>query len=198
MIKKAVTLVELIIAIALLGVIVLGAMAFDRASRGLLNSSERRTQVLNEATFALEHITRCALNGIGNVNEPALQTASTPYNETILCIQTDFTQDGRYEPFNASASAVTDRTVGYALDTVNHQIFYCPNTAYDHRAGQGLPGEAHEILTSRATGFTFNINGNTATVEVTTRLDPTQPVDQRDNPEVNITTTIETPGYSLN
>lgn len=70
--KKVITLAELIISIALLGVIVLGVTAFDVGSRYFLQSSDRKTQVLNEMTYILEHIGKNVSLATGDVNNPGV------------------------------------------------------------------------------------------------------------------------------
>lgn len=65
--KKSVTLVELIISITLLGVIILGATAFHLSSERFLSSSEKKTQVLNELTFILQHLHKNILPATGDI-----------------------------------------------------------------------------------------------------------------------------------
>lgn len=54
--KKTISIAEFIIAISLLMVIVLGAASFDVASSEFLKSAERKTEVVNDLTFVLEHL----------------------------------------------------------------------------------------------------------------------------------------------
>ena len=56
MLKKSMTLVELILAIVLLVVIVLGAGTFSLGSRRFLQTSERKTTILNNVNLILDHI----------------------------------------------------------------------------------------------------------------------------------------------
>ena len=74
-VKKAITLIELLIAISLLAAIILGAIAFEMFSRRILRSSERQVALLNDASYALERMTKDALQGIGDVatNEIAFE-----------------------------------------------------------------------------------------------------------------------------
>ncbi len=71
--KKSVTLVELLISVSLLGVIVLGAIAFHLAGEKFLTSSERKAQVLNELTFVLQHLQKNILTATGSVNNPGIR-----------------------------------------------------------------------------------------------------------------------------
>jgi hypothetical protein len=194
---KSLSLIELIIAIALLGVIVLGAASFDMGSRSMLRASERKTQVLNEAALILDHISKNALLGIGDFGHPAIFTSITPYNETILLVKQDTNQNGMRDADDV------DLVVGYAQDKrAGHsgEIFFCADTRFDHRAGQD-PQHPHQVLTRRAinNGFTFNpsVRGNTATVSVTLRFNPEQAKEAFNNPEVTSDTAIEAPSQPL-
>lgn len=216
------TLIELILALALLMVIILGVTAFDVASREFLRSSRRKAQVLNEAVFILEHIAKRAISGIGDVSNPALASSSTPYlDEIMLSIQQDTNENGIWDPDLDPTDGVTnDLTIGYAQQNDvggggdERVIFMCPDTRVDHRggdSGEGSP-DVHEILTRRARpladggGFNFTINRDppvtgipvSVTIKVTLRYDPWKPKHMRNNPEATAETTISVPGYSLN
>ena len=89
--KKAVSLVEMIIAIALMGAIVLGAIAFDLASRNLFNSSEEETVLLNELALVLDHLERNIKHAEGDVsniglswNNPASELSIVRVSDAIL------------------------------------------------------------------------------------------------------------------
>ena len=64
--KTSVTLVELIISLILLSIIVLGAIAFSIVTTEFLGSSERKSEILNDLTFLLDHIQKHVLYGIGD------------------------------------------------------------------------------------------------------------------------------------
>ncbi|MBU2437394.1 MAG: prepilin-type N-terminal cleavage/methylation domain-containing protein [Candidatus Omnitrophica bacterium] len=221
------TLIELILALALLGVIILGVTAFDVASREFLRSSRRKAQVLNEAVFVLEHIAKRAVSGIGDISNPAIGQGITPapYNEPMFYIFQDTHPNpnpngildiDRSDPLNPANPSNLDIPIGYAQQSVagggEEVIFMCPNARHNHRAGDdGGPGR-HEILTRRARpladggGFNFTINRDppvtgipvSVTIKVTLRYDPWKPKHMRNNPEATAETTISVPGYSLN
>jgi hypothetical protein len=64
--KKAVTLMELLVAISLLTVVVLASGAFDLTSRRMLQSSERKTAVLNDINYVTDHIQKHISQAIGS------------------------------------------------------------------------------------------------------------------------------------
>ena len=87
--KKALTLVELLISIVLMGVIALGALAFDSASRSFLVSSESKTEVLNNLTYVLDHLGKNISLGIGNNVAPANQAVQVIGGNTVFIRQAD-------------------------------------------------------------------------------------------------------------
>lgn len=120
--RKSVTLGELLIAVTLLGVIILGTIAFDTASRELLRSSERRVEVVNDATFILEHIHKNVLRGIGDITSAgrrAVRVVNHPDGlVSELLIWQDSNGDGVLTPGSP------DRQVKYIFDRSNHTVTF--------------------------------------------------------------------------
>jgi len=84
--KTAVTLVELIISLVLLGIIVLGAIAFSIATTEFLGSSEKKSEILNDMTFLLDHIQKHVLYGIGDETNSGTLVANN--NTMAVFVQT--------------------------------------------------------------------------------------------------------------
>ena len=171
--KKAVTLIELTMAIALMGVVVLGVASFDVGSRRFLQSSERNTQVLNEATLIMDRISKDAFTAVGRVNAAAITVAGN-----TVTINQDTNNDG-----------AVDTVVSYSL--AGNQL--------TRAAGANV-----EVLTNRATGFAVgNQIGNTVPVVLTLVFDvalPRNTVQERaanNNPQVQVQSNMEVPGWSL-
>jgi hypothetical protein len=162
----------------LVGVILLGTTSFDIGSRQFLQSSERKTQVLNEATLILDHITKDALRGIGDAANPALFQCSAGE----LCIKQDTNGDGIRDDSNT-----TDHVVAYSFNQGTHKVVVQPD----------INNATTQVLSQRVTTFSFTINDNTADVSVTLLFNPTETQDSFSNPGVTGQTTIEVPGYSL-
>jgi len=64
--RKSVTLIELLIAIVLLSVVVLGFGSIDMFSHYHVLTADRRAQAQNEASYALEHMSKNVSRAIGN------------------------------------------------------------------------------------------------------------------------------------
>jgi prepilin-type N-terminal cleavage/methylation domain-containing protein len=208
MLKRAMTLIELLIAITLLAVIVVGASSFDVGSREMLKASERKTQILNEAALVLDYITKDGLHGIGDVYNPALRIVNAG-GVNYLLIKTDSTTAGTRgvrDPDNV------DLVVGYAR--IGNQIIRCAD--YVNNAGNFviLSERAVDPIASPAPnnleGFDIPAAiGNVNTAHVIVRLryhpvaDPQNPgitgrYDAFNNPQVTAETDIEVPAQSLN
>jgi len=162
----------------LLGVIVLGAIAFHLSAERFLSSSEGKTQVLNELTFILQHIQKNVLMATGDIDDVGISVAGAP---PILRIRQDI--NGATGASNNSPEDYTDdRIIGYRFDLGANQIDY----------------EGTEILTAgfvQEVGFPFSVragaavNGGVEIENLALRVNPAFPEDPNTNPQVS---TIDT------
>lgn len=171
--KRSVTIVELIISMVLLGVIVLGASAFNFSANRFLTSSEKKTQVLNDLTFVLQHLHKNIILGTGDIVNSGITIPAT----RRLAIRQDLNSSGtpNYTPSNYS----DDRTVVYAFGVVgsSYAIMFSNNN-----------GTTWEVLTRSLVSSSLVINLVDGEVEIknlSLRLDPSSPADSRHNPEVS-------------
>lgn len=162
--RKSITLVELIISMVLFGVIVLGAVSFHLSSERFLGSSERKTQVLNDLTFVLQHIHRNVIETTGSIDNVGILIGTTGPNIVLQLRQ-------------------IARTVQYVFQSGgNHRIRY------------RVVGGGWEILTNSFINLgapnSFNVSlnvadGGLAITNLALRLDPTLVEDSRTNPQVS-------------
>lgn len=184
--KKSVTLVELTLAIALMGVIVIGIASFDVGSRRFLQASERKTQVLNEATLIMDRITKDAFSGIGTVTDPAIVTDAA--NPTFLRIIPDTNGNGIRD-------AGDDRWIRYRY------INTASNPDSLERVRRDAAGnDTVEFLSTRVRNFNVirPAGTNTAQLVLILRFDPNTAINAFSNPQVSVQTNVEAPGWSLN
>ncbi len=142
--KKSLTLIELLIAIALMGVVILGAFAFENASRNLLRTSERKVDVLNDLTFVMEHLHKNILLGIGDVtasDRMALTLAENPQGVFTLSVWQDTNQDGMLNITDGS-----DVQVQYVFDPANHTITFEGEVLADKLMPQSKEGNNFGIV----------------------------------------------------
>ncbi len=158
--KKAISLVELIIAVILMGVIILGAFSFDLASRGFFRSSETKVEVVNDLTFVLEHLHKNIMQGVGTVDNPALVWNS---GSGVLTINQD---DG--------AGGTTPVT--YEFDPAANTITFGANDVLTRRL------EALDLSSDIGVDAdsAFYIN------EMVFQYDPASDTDPRENPQATI------------
>lgn len=193
MFKRAITLPELIIALILAGIAVLGAISFEVASREFFRSANRRVGVLNQASLIMDHITKNALRGIGDVTQAgneAIQVVSSASLGQMLVIKQDTNGNGRRDANNN-----VDNLVGYARDDNKGEFLFCTDVktpAYSCAVPKRV------VLSSQSTAWSVNVPANTnyAEVSVGVRYDRTLP-SSADNPEVILNTTVSAPGFSL-
>lgn len=209
--NQSVTLIELLIAIVLLSVIVLGFFSIDTFSRFHLASSDKRAQIQNEASFVLEHMSKTISQGIGDETNPsgnpssrAVDTA-TIGGDTAIQVWIDYNQNGRRE------AEPTDRRIAYrfrdasAPPSDRYQVWYCPECTNgpctNCSPGWGTIAENTLSKKIRTNGFTpsYNAGNNYAEVDITACADPDGTpfaCGTSDNPTVNMKTRINMPAVS--
>ena len=170
--KKSVTLVELIISITLLGVIILGAVAFHLSSEKFLSSSEKKTQVLNDLTFILQHLHKNILLAKGNVVNYPANVGIRPAGNVLEITQES--QTVRYE----FGVGVDNKIVRFRVMPLGGTPWQILTESFIDLAVDGMPF-----------GMSLNTNdGGLAVTNLALRLDPTSLADPSTNPEV---TTID-------
>jgi hypothetical protein len=124
--KKSITLVELIISLTLVGVIVLGAVAFDLASRRLFATTENNSALVGELGYLMDHIGRNVSLATGDSSNTGIRW--NPVTSTLF-----IRQDRNAVPVPAN----------YAAHTWISYIFAPPNITFNGQVItphlQGLP-----------------------------------------------------------
>ncbi len=100
--NKAVTLAELIIAVVLLSVVVLTVSSIDRFSRFHLRTSQRRAELQNLVSYALEHMSKNLIHAIGNekitgANSVVIAGVTPAGDVAWLYFVRDKNDNGRYD-----------------------------------------------------------------------------------------------------
>lgn len=184
--KKAVTLVEMLVSISLLSVIIMAATSFDFASRKFVNSSQRKSLAVNEASLILEHIQKYAsfvhgFDGAGAVILNRGWTTASGVNNVIM-LRID-------DPANPSPENLNDDLwVRYYLDASN-TFRFCPDTAVPPITVPGNCNVQEEILSSRVTLFGWSATGwnlGTPTITLTARYNASATVNNSTNPNATV------------
>jgi len=186
---ESVTLLELLIAIALLSVLILGINSINVFSRYHLISSDRRAKVQNDVSYCLGHITKQGLRTIGNESIFGVNSAVVAVTNTSLAFFVDANSDGRRDTGN-------DYWIKYTLNPSNNQLLYCGNCGNSSACASC----ATEVLSDRITAFNPTkaasfTQGNHVEVQLSGRWNPAASA-STDNPEITMRSTISLPSLS--
>ena len=198
--RKGFTLTELLIAVALSGLIILAVSSVDFSSRRFFEAIKNKVQIQTEAAIAMEHIVKNLQLGIGDMSNPGTFGSPPDANNSRgfyildplsqlatgggrIEIKLDDDGDGKFD-------SGTDRRISYVWHS-SRRIRYDPN------ADAGGPGE---FITDRVIfDCSFSIDGasNRVNITIIARSKPTQAV-SLDNPETILTSSVALRAMSIN
>ncbi len=197
--NKAITLIELLIAITLLGMVIWGASSIEVFSRSQFFIADRKAKIQNEASYVLSHVSKQLAESIGDINTPAVTVSYLGSVTRNLTVVIDSDIDGR--------RTLSDATVKYCYNSTGcKNAAAVPYTIYFNSNFSAVPGPAPEILASHVRFF--NVSScdanpiiNCVKIKVVTCWDPSETYKtcgSLDNPSLNITNSIRMPSVSAN
>jgi Tfp pilus assembly protein PilW len=205
--KKSISLIELIIAMVLLGVMILAIYGFHSASRNLFSASETKSEILNELNYVLNHIEKSIYMATGWQGRPAVEIITGSPDYTVKIYQdlnsgvTNPTEIGN--PLNTPGKFDDDRIVTYSFDINNNTIVYEVNDN-----NPLTPASVTRTLTNRLISVDLsyvkdssgnNIFGTLQINDLTLRYDPGKNPHFETNPEITISDQVFIPpAQSLN
>jgi hypothetical protein len=183
---KSVTLLEVVVVIALLGMIVLGFSTIELYSRWHVVASDRRAKLQNEVSYIIEHMAKNLGQAIGDFNHPAVGAFSTTLYSGLYA-RVDGNQNGRLDHDGQ------DYLILYGYWNNNYQLRYWP------RFSGVMP--PFDLLSQRISVFncTYNVANNYVSVNITACWDPAQTRNRcgtQDNPQVTMHANIKMPMVS--
>lgn len=195
----SITLLELLIALALVWVVVLAFFGIDIFSRYHVVTSDRRARVQNEASYVLEQMTKEIGRAIGNerVNgENSVVNTTGIAGDNAIRVYIDANNDSRRNDF----------WIAYRLNAT--QIWYCPN-CNNSLCGTCNPawGTQSNILSKQITNFTSTkpggatLSDNYVEINLTACYYPDNTpfaCGTPDNPNATMQTRIKMPAVSTN
>ncbi len=191
--NRAITIIELIVSIILLGMIVLGMFSIDLFSREQFLSTDKRIKLQNEAVYVLSHMSKQLSTAIGDVGHTNNWAVAFTYGGgvlTSLSAKTDSNANGRRD-------AATDAEIRYCLGvTACNNPSALANTLYFNPKMLPAPVSAPEILSRHITFFAATQAGNCLNLNLTVCYDPTQTCGTAGNPQYNMETSIKMPSVS--
>lgn len=195
-------MIELIVAVILLMVVIVGLNSINAFSHFHIISASRRSKLQNEVSVALDHMRKQAVFSFGNefVNGVdsvvAVDIDTPPANRNYVSFYVDSNGDG-----------TGDRWISYRY--YNNQIQYCGDCRNDpacNACRETVPGwnNPNVALSENIVGFSVvkpvDGSGRLSENNVNVRLDscwnPVRPCDTVDNPAVNMTARIFLPSVS--
>lgn len=192
-INSAITLIELIISIVLLGMVMMGFYGIDMFSRNQFIGIDRKAKVENDAVFVLAHISKNLLRAIGDVDPAnAALNISPGANTGRIIAKIDSNGDGMRDG--------SDADIGYCFN-----LSGCNNTPVRNYAIvfnsnlSATPQPAAETIATHVRSFNAVQNGNFLNVTISTCWNPTgspRPCGTLDNPAFNSTSIIRMPSVS--
>ncbi|MDP3731694.1 MAG: prepilin-type N-terminal cleavage/methylation domain-containing protein, partial [Candidatus Omnitrophota bacterium] len=188
--SRGLTLIELLIALSLFTLIVLGFSNIDTFSRYHVMSSDRRAKLQNDASYVLEHMAKEINKAIGDVNNSAVVIEDS--NRRVK-IYIDLASDGS-SAGDGKRGTEGDRWIAYQFTvSPNYEIRY-----YSDYIGNPT---SYEIISRKASSFssTYSPANNYVEVQLTACWNPASPGTcgtSPDNPNVKMLNRINMPAVS--
>ena len=184
---KSVTLLELLIAMSLLGLLVIGISSIETFSRYQLTSAGIRSRLQSEVSFLLEHMAKNINRAIGDYNNYPITNISDG-----IKIRIDSNPDGKLDD-------ASDIEIAYRYNITPYQVWYYENYL--------TPSSSYETIARNITVFNTPYSSSNNYVEVNATAcacpDPPcesikEPCGTMKNPNVTMTNRIEMPSVSTN
>lgn len=219
--NKSITLTELLIAISLLGLLVIGLSSIDTFSRFHLMTSDRRAKLQHDAAFVLGHMSKEIARAIGNEKidgaESVVEIESNPTN-VLVKAYIDASGNGKRDtpiecPPGPCPGAGNDHWIAYRYDSTGsftNRVRYCGLCRREECNFNTDCLTPIETLSSKITDFVAavernpldnTLQNNYVSVQLTTICwDPsnTNTCGNIDNPRVQMRNTISMPAVSTN
>jgi type II secretory pathway component PulJ len=184
---KSITLLELLIALAILSAVVMGLYSIEIFSRNQLRAVDRRAKLQIEVSYVLEHMAKNINRAIGDATNPP--TSYAVANATIgpdpaVTIWIDYNNNSKRD------SAPEDRQIAYRYQTASSEARYYPDYS-------GSPA-SNETIGKSISVFGWSLTSNYLFVNVTACWDPasSSTCGTPNNPAVTMKSRIDLPAVS--
>jgi Tfp pilus assembly protein PilV len=187
---KGITLVELIVAVIIVTVVILGIFSIEIFSRYHVFNADRRSRLQNEVSYSLEHMHKYVSQGTGNLSNPPIERLAanngfrvrvdlnSPSTPSVLT-------DDSWVSYTLSSNTLTCTITGTGSGTETLATHIYPGVVYTVKP----------MNPTTQGGFFINVtdsgpvNGSAVEIGLVSRWDPTIPV-SLDNPQVEMKTRI--------
>lgn len=195
---RALSLLELLIAVVLLSVIILGLTGIEIFSRRQVVSAERRVKLQHELAFAVDHITKRAVRTCGNEYVSGADSV-------VSTAQIGADQGIKFN-IDQSGDGIADRWIAYRRN--GFDLLFCPDcTNANCTLCNPMWGTSADniIVAGVITNFTFDkpavtvLNQNRVRVNVRACSSPgAGGCGTPDNPQIDMSADIKLPSVATN
>jgi hypothetical protein len=183
---------ELLISLVLLSMVVLGISNIDEFCKYVFMGSDRKSKMLNEAGYVVEHMSKFIGQAVGDANNTPVTVGSPP----AYCTQAVLVRIDNVSKVPNGIWDQDDSRIMYCFNNTAHSVTYYSNyTIAD-------PGPS-EVLSRNIAAFIPNVAGNTVDVNITgcwnaSILSGPKACGSVDNPRVTLQTKIFMSSVSIN
>jgi hypothetical protein len=186
---------ELLIALVLLSMIVLGIANIEIFCKQVFMGADRKTTVINEATYIVEHMSKYIGRAIGDARNLTVNSEDPVSGcDNVTRVWIDYTETGVKDN--------GDREIVYCFNNASHTLKYYPNyqTWVDPGPPLDPPNTTSEVLSRNTMVYDVAFASTMGYVDVTvaTCWNASISCGTIDNPRVSLQTRIVMPSVSIN
>jgi hypothetical protein len=183
----AITLIELLIALVLLSMIILGIANIEIFCKHVFMGADRKTKVSNEVTYVVEHMSKHIGMAVGDDSQPPVDTLAPLGCTNATLVWTDYDPSGIP---NGVRDNINDRQIMYCFNDAAHSVAY-----YSNYTSMALPGPV-EVLARNIYSMNATVIRNAVELTVTGCWNASSSCGTVDNPRVTLQTRIVMPSVS--
>jgi len=201
--NKSLTLIEMLLAMALISVVVLGFFAIDLFSRNHLLGTDRQARLQNEISHLLGHMTKNIIGtdsrggAIGDINQSPVEIGAIDADNALLVL-VDWNNNGYRD--------AGDKQIAYRYrGDPDYQMWFYPDYTYSPAFYEVITQKKirpdFSTNTSKPTHINYSPADNYLDVQITVCWDPDENPNAcgtLNNPSVKMITRIKMPSVSTN
>ena len=187
--KQSLTLTELLIAVALMALLLVGVFTLENFANFQLVSSDRRTVLQNKASTCIEHISKNTMRAIGHVGNSAVTVVNDPEENYELQLRIDSNDNGKADSTTAIGG---DRMVRYFLEWKDKDPDDLTQYELQYYNDYGRDSDTYTVLAKNVVNHLmdppmpiFDCQGGIVRIELVLRHDPVQDEGRR-NPQIRL------------
>ncbi|MBN1912841.1 MAG: type II secretion system protein [Candidatus Omnitrophica bacterium] len=191
--NKATTLLELIIAVILLGILVVGLSSIETFSRRHLRTTDQRTRLQNDLSYLLEHMARNINHAIGLSSETVVLDPS-PCSGGDCRITVFIDNLSATDPDLLGMRDSADYNISYSFNSSSHTVYYYKNYVDEFSSKEVVASNIETFMPS------YSDTNNYIEVNASACWDPSLGTcgEEIRNPQVDMNNRIEMPAVSIN